>query len=168
MIDLSGIASKNCSDALELKIRWAAEIALPSIMPQLDGKAQEHAAAALAEFAKLSQAIADLDAQTPINTRIGSFTKPPRSTRYEAGAALCSYPVLMADRVCLHFVIRCWPRAPTSTARNIHYINYSMSSSSCPLPQNSHQLTYCSHCTCTCTGLDCRPDRAQQPTAPQR
>jgi len=79
---LPAIESPNCSDALELRGRWDAEVVAREYL-------REHP-----QDQKLAKAVQDYDAVTrfireaiavlPADERVSSMNRPPRSTRYEA------------------------------------------------------------------------------------
>jgi len=79
---LPAIESPNCSDALELKGRWDAEVVAPLLLQQHPDAVNLNSA--LDTYRATTKKVRDQMEKVPPEERISSMNHKPRSTRYEA------------------------------------------------------------------------------------
>lgn len=80
-IKLKGIESPNCSDALELRGRWDAEVVGPWLLKE--GRADENLKQALHDYECISCEIRQAIDRIPAERRVSSMNAHPRFTRYQ-------------------------------------------------------------------------------------
>lgn len=76
------IESPNCSDALELRGRWDAEVVAPQVL--LDAPEDEALAQAVQEYKAITATIRRRMEAIPAEKRVSSMNSNPRFTRYQA------------------------------------------------------------------------------------
>mmetsp|Transcript_56286 Transcript_56286/g.174508 ORF Transcript_56286/g.174508 Transcript_56286/m.174508 type:complete len:385 (+) Transcript_56286:93-1247(+) len=84
------VASPNCSDALELRGRWDAEVLGPWVLAQKQGSREdlEELKAALKQYEQLTKDVLKRMEAVEPQRRVSSMSKPPRVTRYNAMARI--------------------------------------------------------------------------------